>query len=163
KTTPAKPKPAGCHPWASCLFASNPMIITIDGTSASGKTTAARELAEMLGFELLRTGAMYRALALAAHRAGVDERATRVALEPPWARGNVDADPHHVWLNSEEVTPLIVGDFMSSLSSVLAELPNVRHHVTDAIRRRAQMYRDAGRSFVAEGRDQGSFVFPEAE
>jgi CMP/dCMP kinase len=139
------------------------MIITIDGTSASGKTTAARELAHRLGFELLRTGAMYRALALAARRAGFDSTATEADLAPHLSKWIVDANGSSVWLNQEEVTHAIDGDVMSNLSSTYAEYPAVRRHITQLIRARAEQFLSAGKSFVAEGRDQGSFVFPNAD
>lgn len=139
------------------------MIITIDGTSASGKTTAARELARRLGFELLRTGAMYRALALAARRAGFDHTAKEADLAPHLHEWAVDADGTSAWLNGVDVTHDIDGDVMSNLSSTFAEFPAVRRHVTAAIRARAERLLAAGKSFVAEGRDQGSFVFPNAD
>jgi cytidylate kinase len=138
------------------------MIITIDGPSASGKTTAARELAQQLGFELLRTGAMYRALALAAYRMGFDTDSTEDELKPHLAGWDIDADRNHVWLNGEDVSHDIDGDLMSDLSSTYAEFPAVRQHINTFIRRRAKKYLETGRSFVAEGRDQGSFVFPDA-
>jgi cytidylate kinase len=138
------------------------MIITIDGPSASGKTTAARELAHQLGFELLRTGAMYRALALAAHRMRFDNGSTEEELKPHLLKWDIDADRDHVWLNGQDVSHDIDGDLMSDLSSTYAEFPAVRQHINAFIRRRAKAYLDAGRSFVAEGRDQGSFVFPHA-
>lgn len=139
------------------------MIITIDGTSASGKTTAARELAARLNFALLRTGAMYRALALAAHRAGLDENAGAAELGPMLQHWHIDADEKHVFLNGADISTEIDGDRMSSLSSAWAELPIVREHINYSIRRRADQYRSLGKSFVAEGRDQGSYVFPRAE
>lgn len=139
------------------------MIITIDGTSASGKTSAARDLAARLGFALLRTGAMYRALALAAHAAGFDEHATAEQLEPHLTDWQIDADEDHVFLNGKDVSHQIDGNLMSHLSSTWAELPIVRKHITGFIRQRAQQYLAGGRSFVAEGRDQGSFVFPQAD
>ena len=139
------------------------MIITIDGTSASGKTSAARDLAARLGFALIRTGAMYRALALAAHAAGFDEHATVEQLLPRLSDWQIDADEEHVYLNGTEVSHQIDGNLMSHLSSTWAELPNVRTHITGFIRQRAQRYLAEGRSFVAEGRDQGSFVFPQAD
>ena len=106
------------------------MIITIDGTSASGKTTAARELAHRLGFALLRTGAMYRALALAAHRAGFDETVGAQQLEPHLTSWQIDADECHVYLNGMDVSDEIDGNLMSNLSSAWAELPVVRQHNT---------------------------------
>jgi cytidylate kinase len=139
------------------------MIITIDGTSASGKTSAARELAHRLGFALLRTGAMYRALALAAHRHQFDDLSHRPALLNQLPHWNIDADEEHVFLNGTDVTPEIDGNLMSHLSSMWAEVKEVREHITGFIRQRAAMYLNEGRSFVAEGRDQGSYVFPEAQ
>lgn len=139
------------------------MIITIDGTSASGKTSAARALARRLGFALLRTGAMYRALALAAHEAGFDETATEQELASWLPRWQIDADETHVYLNGKDVSPKIDGNLMSNLSSKWAEFPAVREHVTRCTRQRAQIYESEGRSFVSEGRDQGSLVFAEAE
>ena len=139
------------------------MIITIDGTSASGKTTAARELAHRLGFALLRTGAMYRALALAAHRAGLDESDGARQLEPQLLSWQIDADESHVYLNGKEVSAEIDGNLMSNLSSAWAELPVVRQHINGFIHQRAEQYLSAGKSFVAEGRDQGSYVFPNAD
>src|SRR5262245_63781062 len=125
------------------------MIITIDGTSASGKTSAARELAQKLGFELLRTGAMYRALALAAQRAGFDRTATEADLTPHLSSWIVDADGSSVWLNQEDVSQAIDGDVMSNLSSTFAEYPAIRRHVTHLIRARAERFLKAGKSFVA--------------
>lgn len=139
------------------------MIITIDGTSASGKTTAARELANRLGFALLRTGAMYRALAYAAHHAGLKEQATCEDFAPHLKDWQIDADDQYVYLNQNDVSQVIEGNLMSHLSSTWAELPAVRKHINAAIHKRAECYLAEGRSFVAEGRDQGSFVFPNAE
>lgn len=139
------------------------MIITIDGTSASGKTTVARELAKRLGFALLRTGAMYRALALAVHRAGLDQLVHPKQLEPHLAGWQIDADEGHVYLNGKDVSHEIDGNQMSNLSSSLAELPIVREHINRFIHHRADCYLAQGKSFVAEGRDQGSFVFPKAD
>lgn len=139
------------------------MIITIDGTSASGKTSAARELAHRLGFELLRTGAMYRALALAAHRHQLDDLSHRPALLAQLSHWNIDADEDQVFLNGTDVAAEIDGNLMSHLSSMWAEVKEVREHITSFIRLRASMYLNEGRSFVAEGRDQGSYVFPQAQ
>ena len=138
------------------------MIITIDGTSASGKTSAARELAHRFDFALLRTGAMYRALALAAHRHQLDDLSHRDALVAQLPHWHIDADEEHVFLNGTDVAQEIDGNLMSHLSSMWAEVKEVREHITSFIRQRAAMYLNEGRSFVAEGRDQGSYVFPQA-
>lgn len=139
------------------------MIVTIDGPSASGKTSVARDIAHRLGFALLRTGAMYRALALAAHRHHLDDRSQEAELLQQLHHWQIDADEEFVFLNGTDVSHEIEGNTMSHLSSLWAEVPEVRKHITGFIRQRAASYLVDGRSFVAEGRDQGSYVFPEAQ
>ncbi len=133
------------------------MIITIDGPAGAGKSSAARTLAQRLGFEFLDTGAMYRAVALAALRAGInlgDESALQVLVEslrlemPPGGR---------VLLDGEDVTASIRTREVTMATGPVADSPAVR-------RRLARMQRTiaAGRDMVCEGRDQGTIVFPDA-
>jgi cytidylate kinase len=133
------------------------MIITIDGPAVAGKSSAARALAQRLGFEFLDTGAMYRAVALAALRAGIDprdetavaERLETLRLEmPPGGR---------VLLDGEDVTTLIRSAEVTAATGPVADNPAVR-------RRLASMQRvlAANRDMVCEGRDQGTIVFPDA-
>ncbi len=133
------------------------MIITIDGPAGAGKSSAARALAQRLGFEFLDTGAMYRAVALAALRAGVnlrDEPSLAALVEslrlqmPPGGR---------VLLGDEDVTALIRTREVTAATGAVADSPAVR-------RRLAKMQRDiaVGRDMVCEGRDQGTIVFPDA-
>jgi cytidylate kinase len=132
------------------------MIITIDGPAGAGKSTAARALAKRLGIEFLDTGAMYRAVALAALRAGVplrDETALRsfvqaVALEMP---------PGKVLLNGNDVSADLRTQEVSAASSLVATSPAVRERLVYLQRASAE-----GRSLVCEGRDQGTVVFPDA-
>jgi cytidylate kinase len=133
------------------------MIITIDGPAGAGKSSAARALAQRLGFEFLDTGAMYRAVALAALRAGInlrDESSLAALVEslrlqmPPGGR---------VLLGEEDVTSLIRTREVTAATGAVADSPAVR-------RRLVRMQRDiaAGRDMVCEGRDQGTIVFPDA-
>jgi cytidylate kinase len=133
------------------------MIITIDGPAGAGKSSAARTLAQRLGFEFLDTGAMYRAVALAALRAGVnlhDESslaglvASLCLKMPPGGR---------VLLDGEDVTGQIRTREVTAATGAVADSPAVR-------RRLAQMQRDIAqdRNMVCEGRDQGTIVFPDA-
>lgn len=133
------------------------MIVTIDGPAGSGKSTAAKLLAESLGFQFLDTGAMYRAIALGCLLRGTDLRdpaAVAVAL-PAFT---LDLPPGRVVLNGQDVTAMIRTPEASQGASVVAAIPAVRLHLAEQQRRIA-----AGGNFVCEGRDQGTFVFPNAE
>ncbi|MCI0703225.1 MAG: (d)CMP kinase [Planctomycetia bacterium] len=133
------------------------MIITIDGPSGVGKSTVTKALAARLGFEFLDTGAMYRAVALAMQRSGVslDDFA---AVESALSGMRIEMPPGRVLLNGEDVTALIRSPEVSQGASKVAVIPAVRHFLAAEQRRIAE-----GRDIVCEGRDQGTFVFPNAE
>jgi cytidylate kinase len=132
------------------------MIVTIDGPAAAGKSTAARALAERLGFEFLDTGAMYRAVTLAALRRGValDDA---LALEKLAASLKIELRGKAVLLDGEDVSVAIRDVEVTKHSRDVADNPGVR-------RQMVLLQREAGRShnIVAEGRDQGTVVFPDA-
>ena len=133
------------------------MIVTIDGPAGSGKSTAAHALALRLGFDFLDTGAMYRAVALAFMRQRIDfgdlptieEILTDLRVEAPGSR---------ILLNSEDVSHLIRTPVVSQAASQVAVIPAVRWYLAEQQRATA-----TGRDMVCEGRDQGTFVFPNAE
>lgn len=136
-------------------------VVTIDGPSAAGKSTVAREVATRLGFLYVDTGALYRALALKLQRAGgsVDDPA---AIEAMLAGTQLDlsgspAEPH-VWLDREDVSGRIRTPEVSELSSRVAALTPVRRWLV----RIQRSLRDRG-PVVGEGRDLGTVVFPDAE
>lgn len=133
------------------------MIVTIDGPSGVGKSTATRELAARFGFEYLNTGAMYRAVALAMHRLGVpttDADAVGAVL----GGVRVEMPPGKVMLNGADVSGLIRTPEVSRGASEVAVHRAVRLLLVAAQRAAA-----VGRDIVCDGRDQGSFVFPAAE
>ena len=132
------------------------MIVTIDGPAAAGKSTAARALAERLGFDFLDTGAMYRAVTLAALRRGVP-LADEQALEELASSLRIELVGHSVWLDGEDVSVAIRDVEVTKHSRNVADSPGVR-------RQMVVLQREAGRShnIVAEGRDQGTVVFPDA-
>jgi cytidylate kinase len=132
------------------------MIITIDGPAGAGKSSAARGLAQRLGFEFLDTGAMYRAVTLAALRAGLDLR-DQEALARLVAGLNLEMPPGRVVLNGEDVTGLIRTAEVTAASAAVADSPAVRRRLVDLQRAAA-----AGQDMVSEGRDQGTIVFPDA-
>jgi cytidylate kinase len=133
------------------------MIVTIDGPAGVGKSTVTRALAARLGFEYLDTGAMYRAVALAVLRRGIapdDESRVAAAL----GELTIEMPPGRVVLNGEDVSAAIRTPQVSQGASKVAAIPAVRRFLVDVQRRVA-----AGRNVVCEGRDQGTFVFPDAE
>ena len=136
-------------------------VVAIDGPSGAGKSTVSKRLAEIAGFVRLDTGAMYRACALAARRAGIPwgdaarlgELARGMALSFRDAAGSPG-----VFLGGEDVSAAIRTPEMSmGASDVSAHLP-VREALVEKQR---EMGRDGG--VVLEGRDTGTVVFPDAE
>jgi cytidylate kinase len=133
------------------------MIVTIDGPAGAGKSSAARALAARLGFEFLDTGAMYRAVALAALRAGVGWT-DDAGLKDLLAKITLQMPPGGaVLLDGEDVSGLIRTPKVSEGSSVVAASAVVRPYLAALQRQIA-----AGRDMVCEGRDQGTVVFPDA-
>lgn len=132
------------------------MIVTIDGPAGSGKSTVARLLAARLGFDYLDTGAMYRAVALALARRGV-AFADLPAVDAALPDVHIELPPGRVLLNGEDVSAAIRTPETSQGASKVAVIPAVRRFLAAEQRRIA-----TGRSIVCEGRDQGTFVFPDA-
>jgi cytidylate kinase len=133
------------------------MIITIDGPAGAGKSSAAKELARRLGFEFLDTGAMYRAVTLAALRANVS-LSDQAALEKVMTDFRLEMPPGRVILNDEDVTREIRAGPVTAASGAVADSPIVRRRLGEMQRQIA-----AGRNMVCEGRDQGTIIFPDAE
>jgi CMP/dCMP kinase len=133
------------------------MIVTLDGPAGAGKSTAARLLAERLGFDFLDTGAMYRAVAFAGREAGIDF-AAESALQEVVATVQLEMPAGRVVLNGRDITDLIRTPEITALSRPVADSPAVRAYLGELQRRLA-----GGRNLVTEGRDQGTVVFPHAE
>ncbi|MEE8452553.1 MAG: (d)CMP kinase [Thermoguttaceae bacterium] len=132
------------------------MIITIDGPAGSGKSTVARALARRLGFRFLDTGAMYRAVALAGVRDGVDfDRPDQLAQLAEMIE--IDVSEDRVLLDGQDVTQAIRSSEVTAATRHAADDPAVRDRLV-----RLQREAAAGQSIVTEGRDQGSVVFPDA-
>jgi cytidylate kinase len=132
------------------------MIVTIDGPAGAGKSSAAKALARRIGFEYLDTGAMYRAVTVAALRAGLDLR-DQDALTRLLADLRLEVFPGRVVLNGEDVSHGIRAGEVTAASGSVADSPAVRRHLAGLQRTIA-----AGRDMVCEGRDQGTVVFPDA-
>ncbi len=138
------------------------MIVTIDGPAGSGKSTVARQLAARLQVAYLDTGAMYRAVTLAALDADVPlddhEGLTRLART---CAIDLDCDPAspRVRLNGRDVSEEIRTMRVNRATGVIARVAGVRSALVEQQRRIGQRLG----SFVAEGRDQGTVVFPQAD
>lgn len=133
-------------------------VIAIDGPAGSGKTTVARALADRLGLEYLDTGAMYRAVAYAVLRRGVDpvdsEKVVRVATSM-----ELELDSGHCLVDGVDATVEIRGSEVTRVVSIVAAIPGVRSEMVH--RQRVWMTERGGG--IIEGRDIGSVVFPDAD
>lgn len=131
-------------------------VIAIDGPSASGKGTVAKEVARVLGFHYLDSGALYRLVALAALETGLDlETESNIAHIALNLSASFDAGT--VRLDGRNVTEAIRSEAVSAAASKVAALPGVRQ----ALLARQRAFR-CPPGLVAEGRDMGSVVFPDA-
>src|SRR5437899_1993703 len=132
-------------------------VITIDGPAGAGKSTAARMLAERLGYTLIPTGAMYRALALSVMRARVPVRES-AELRAHLAPLSIAVAAGHVYVDGEDVTEVIRSREVAQVTSDVTTLASVRAKVTPLQRELA-----AEGGVVLEGRDTGTVVCPDAE
>ena len=132
------------------------VVITIDGPSGSGKGTIAGLLAAKLGWKLLDSGALYRLLAFAAGNHGID-LTNEEALKALAAHLDVQFVDKRIILEGEEVTDAIRNEQVGAGASMVASLPAVR----EALLQRQRAFREAP-GLVADGRDMGTVVFPDA-
>lgn len=131
-------------------------VVGIDGPSASGKGTVAAKVAKALGYHYLDSGSLYRLVALAALKAGLpetDDRVVEIARTLP-----AEFHDEHILLAGEDVTDAIRSEACSVMASKVAAIPAVR----EALLGRQRAFRVAP-GLVAEGRDIGSVIFPDAE
>jgi len=138
------------------------MVITIDGPAGTGKSTVALSVAHRLGFAFLDTGAMYRALGLAALRREADlEDHRELTFIAKHARIEFDWKKHPpgVLLNDEPVGHLLRSGEATKAASYVAVVPAIRELLVHQQREIGEKLGD----LVTEGRDQGSIVFPNAE
>jgi len=131
--------------------------ITIDGPAGSGKSTVAQAVAQRLGFTFLDTGALYRAAAVILDDAGSDVHNDKECGDI-LARSSITISSGRTYANGRDVTDIIRSHHISELASSIAVHPSVRRELLQ-IQRSFQ----GATSLVAEGRDTGSVVFPDAD
>jgi len=162
----AKPAPATIaesnHPDPRRMTADSVPVLTIDGPSGSGKGTISRLVAEQLGWHLLDSGALYRAVGYAAGAAGLDlsdaaavtrcAETTKIRFRDPGDGGET-----RVIVNSHDATDEMRTETAAAAASAIAAIPGVRAALLDKQR---GFRRTPG--LVADGRDMGTVIFPDA-
>lgn len=135
-------------------------IVAIDGPVGAGKSVVARALARELGFTYLNTGAMYRAVAVAARDAGVKPDAPKVEerLASILAAIRINFDGERILLNDRDITTEITAPEIGDLASRFSAIGAVRARM-----RELQRAAGADGGVVMEGRDIGTMIFPDAE
>jgi cytidylate kinase len=136
-------------------------VITIDGPSGSGKGTIARRVADALGYHLLDSGALYRLVALAAEDACVElqnsGKLAQIAQTLDVRFDSNDGGEECIWLAGADVTHRIRTEQTGAGASIVAQIPAVR----EALFERQRAFRQPP-GLVADGRDMGTQVFPDA-
>ena len=138
------------------------LIVTIDGPAASGKSTAARLLAEKLGASFLDTGAMYRAVTLAAMQEGVNlnsEDELLTVLQKSRFKFGIKECKMTVSIGDADVTEQIRRPDVTANARYIAKAPKVREKLVEMQRQFAAEQK----RIITEGRDQGTVAFPDAD
>ena len=137
------------------------LLITIDGPAGAGKTTVSRALADRLGYRYIDTGALYRAVALAAKTRGInpenDAELKGLCAELELAFVLVEAELR-LFLNGEDITDHLRTADITMLASAISARPVVREYLLDLQRTLGK-----DKAAVFEGRDMGTVVFPDAD
>ena len=140
-----------------------PVIVVLDGPAGTGKSTVSREIATRLGLSFLDTGAMYRAMTYWLLQNGVDvddaESVANASAKPVILSGT-DADGPTITVDGVDVSGPIRGPEVTAAVSAVSAVPEVRTRLVDLQRGSAAA---APSGIVAEGRDMGTVVFPEAD
>jgi cytidylate kinase len=141
------------------------IVIAVDGPSASGKSSASRGAARALGLRYLDTGSMYRALTWWILARGIpvdDAGAVAQAAGEPIIEVGTDPDGPWVTVDGQDVTAAIRAQEVTSAVSAVARVPQVRSQLIAQQREIIAQARSEGRGIVAEGRDIGTVVAPDA-
>lgn len=138
-------------------------LIAIDGPSASGKSSVSRLLSQRLGWQWVSTGAFYRGLAFAVMKKGFSPQKQKNELiqlvsDPIW-KVQMEPGETQVFYDGGNVTSQIFGEDTGAIASQVSQIPEVRQ----ALLERQRRCFDKEKGLIAEGRDCGTVVFPQAQ
>ncbi len=135
-------------------------VMTLDGPAGAGKGTVSRAIAKALGWHYLDSGAIYRSLAVAVEDAGVsmEDVGGIVAIANDMELTFESADPPRVMLQGQDISVRITTEIMGNITSRIAAMGPVRQ----ALLQKQREFRQSP-GLVADGRDMGTVVFPDAE
>ena len=142
----------------------NNKIITIDGPSASGKGTIAKKIANILGFEYLDSGALYRIIAYIAYQIFGNNINSQNIKEyesiilDQFKQSNINFEQDKILLDNIDITKFIRSENIGNIASILAGSQNIRLALLDWQRKYA-----TSKGLVTDGRDMGTVVFPDAK
>ena len=143
------------------MRSSSTYIITIDGTSGSGKTTISKSLAKKLGFNLLDSGKLYRSAGFVYLKStesfsnfnSIKEVISRITMS-----SNIDSNEFEISFENKKIDHLLYSEEVSESASIVSQIPEVRECMM-----KIQKLCVKGRGLIANGRDMGTEVFPEAD
>jgi len=142
------------------LKSNSTYIITIDGTSGSGKTTISRSLAKKLSFSLLDSGKLYRSagfIYLQSQESFSDMNSIKEQISKITMSSNSDSNEYEIFYDNKKIDNLLYSEEVSESASIVSKIPEVRECMM-----KIQKLCVKGRGLIANGRDMGTEVFPEA-
>lgn len=145
-------------------------VITVDGSSGAGKGTLTARLAKLLDYQILDSGALYRIVGLAAHQAGlltdnIDETALTdltQSLKIEFAAAKAGSEHVTVLVNANDVSEVIRTEEVGNFASKVAVFPKVRQALLELQKNMATSQGNPKKGLIADGRDMGTVVFPDA-
>ena len=143
------------------MRSSSTYIITIDGTSGSGKTTISKSLAKKLSFNLLDSGKLYRSAGfvyLKSTESFSDINSIKEVISKITMSSNIDSNEFEIFFENKKIDHLLYSEEVSESASIGSKIPEVRECMM-----KIQKLCVKGRGLIANGRDMGTKVFPEAD
>ena len=142
------------------MKSSSTYIITIDGTSGSGKTTISKSLAKKLSFNLLDSGKLYRSAGFVyslSKESFSDMNSIKELISKITILSNTDSNEYEIFFENNKIDHLLYSEEVSECASIVSKIPEVRECMM-----KIQKQCVRGKGLIANGRDMGTEVFPEA-